>query len=326
MVFAQSELLEIVEAPITSPITGATIQLSQVPSGLVKGQRLVASGRDSTTGEAISEIVQVSAIDGKTLIITPPLKKSYVRTGSKPEESFSLNANVAHATHGETVSEVPGSGDASQRYQQFTLKQSPLTYVSAATASGAASTLELRVNDLLWHEATTLFGRDSQEHIYVTRTGDDSKTTIEFGDGVTGARLPSGQDNVRATYRKGIGVDGLVKAGQLTSLLTRPLGLKSVTNPEDCDWRAGSRIARRCAHKRAADGADAGSHRLTSRLRGFFACVCRSCQGAGDVDVGWANKARVHHRCGTGWRGNQTGQRYCTQIFSRRCRTPEIRL
>ena len=232
MVFAQSELLEIAEAPITAPVTGATIPLARAPSGLVKGQRIVASGKDSTTGEAISEIVQISAIDGKILALTPPLKKSYVRTASKPEESFSLNANVAHATHGETVSEILGSGDASQRYQQFTLKQSPLTYVSAANASGAASTLQLRVNDLLWHEAPTLFGRGSQEHIYVTQTGDDSKTTIEFGDGATGARLPSGQDNVRATYRKGIGIDGLVKTGQLTSLLTRPLGITSVTNPE----------------------------------------------------------------------------------------------
>lgn len=233
MVFAQSELLEIATAPITNPVTGATIPLAQAPAGLTKGQRLIASGRDSTTGEAISEIVQISAIAGNTIILTPPLNKSYVRVTEKPEDSFSLNGNVAHATHGETVSEILGSGDASQRYQQFTLRQSPLTYVSASTASGAASTLELRVNDLLWHEVSTLFGHGSQEHIYVTRTGDDGKTTIEFGDGATGARLPSGQDNVRAKYRKGIGVDGLVKSGQLTSLLTRPLGIKAATNPED---------------------------------------------------------------------------------------------
>jgi hypothetical protein len=106
MVFAQSELLEIAEAPIVTPITGATIQLAQALLGLLKGQRLVASGKDSTTGEAITEIVQISALDGATLTVTPPLQKSYVRTAPKPEESFSLNANVAHATHGETVSEI----------------------------------------------------------------------------------------------------------------------------------------------------------------------------------------------------------------------------
>jgi predicted phage baseplate assembly protein len=232
-VFAQSELLEIAEAPIPTPITGATIQLAQPPADLVKGQRLVASGKNGATGEAVSEIVQVAAIDGVILTVTPPLKNSYARVRQKPEEGFSLNANVAHATHGETVSEILGSGDAGQRYQQFILRQPPLTYVSAPTASGAASTLELRVNDLLWHEAAALFGQDPQERIYVTYTDDDGKTTVEFGDGVTGARLPSGQDNVRAKYRKGIGLDGLVKAGQLTSLLTRPLGIKSVTNPED---------------------------------------------------------------------------------------------
>ncbi len=226
MVFAQSELLEIAAQPITTPITGATVALAQMPSGLVKGQWLVASGKDSNTGAEITEVVQISGMDGVVLTVTPALANSYAR------ESFSLNANVAHATHGETVQEILGSGDASQTYQQFTLRQPPLTYVSAATASGATSTLAVRVNDVLWHETPTLYGRGSQDHVYVSLTGDDGKTTIEFGDGATGARLPTGQDNVRALYRKGIGTDGLVKAGQLTSLLTRPLGIKSALNPE----------------------------------------------------------------------------------------------
>lgn len=226
MVFAQSELLEMAEQPFTTPITGSTVPLAQAPTGLVKGQWLVASGKDSTTGDAISEIVAVSDIAGATLTVTPPLALSYAR------DSFSLNANVAQATHGETVGEILGSGDASLPYQQFTLRQPPLTYVSAATASGEASTLQVRVNDILWHETPTLYGRGPREHVYVTRTDDDGKTTVEFGDGITGARLPSGQDNVRAAYRKDIGLDGLVKAGQLSSLLTRPLGIKSVLNPE----------------------------------------------------------------------------------------------
>ena len=52
-----------------------------------------------------------------------------------------------------------------------------------------------------------------------------------FGDGKTGARLSTGQENVNAKYRKGIGLPGLVKANQLTQLMTRPLGVKAVTNP-----------------------------------------------------------------------------------------------
>ncbi len=227
MVFAQSEFLDMAEQPLTAAVTGATIPLARAPSGLVKGQWLVASGKDSATAGTVSEVVQVSALVGATLTVTPPLTRSYAR------DSFSLNANVAHATHGESVQEISGGGDASQSYQQFTLRQPPLTYISAATPSGAASTLQVRTNDLLWHEVLTLYGRGPREHVYVTRTGDDGKTTIEFGDGVTGSRLPTGQDNVRALYRKGIGTDGLVKAGQLSLLLTRPLGIKSVINPED---------------------------------------------------------------------------------------------
>jgi hypothetical protein len=226
LVFAQSELLEMSAQPITDPISGATIPLAQPPTGLVKGQWLVASGKDSATGNALVEIVQILAIYSATLTVMPPLANRYAR------DSFSLNANVAHATHGETGSEILGSGDASQTFQQFTLKQSPLTYVSAQNASGAASTLQVRVNGLLWQEVPTLYGRGPKEHIFVTRTNDDGVTTVEFGDGATGACLPTGQNNVQAVYRKGIGLGGLVKAGQLTSLLTRPLGIKSAINPE----------------------------------------------------------------------------------------------
>jgi len=44
--------------------------------------------------------------------------------------------------------------------------------------------------------------------------------------------LPTGQNNVRAEYRKGIGLGGLARAGQLSLLMSRPLGLKGVLNPE----------------------------------------------------------------------------------------------
>jgi predicted phage baseplate assembly protein len=144
-----------------------------------------------------------------------------------------IYGNVARATHGETKTEVLGSGNASQTYQHFTLRQSPLTYVTADTPSGAESTLQVRVNDILWHEVPTLYGRNSDEPVYVTRTDDDSKTTIQFGDGKTGSRLPTGQENITATYRQGIGLAGMVKAGKLSLLMTRPLGVKGVNNPLD---------------------------------------------------------------------------------------------
>jgi predicted phage baseplate assembly protein len=55
--------------------------------------------------------------------------------------------------------------------------------------------------------------------------------TVQFGNGVTGARLPTGVENVGAVYRVGTGLDGQVDAGQLTLLMSRPLGVRDVRNP-----------------------------------------------------------------------------------------------
>jgi predicted phage baseplate assembly protein len=93
------------------------------------------------------------------------------------------------------------------------------------------STLTVRVDDLLWKKVPALYQRKPNKRVYVERLGDGNTTTIHFGDGVMGARLPSGQQNIRLEYRKGSGLEGQVKARQLTQLLSRPLGVKEVINP-----------------------------------------------------------------------------------------------
>jgi len=60
---------------------------------------------------------------------------------------------------------------------------------------------------------------------------DDDKTTLIFGNGEQGARLPTGLANVTSVYRNGIGKPGNVKAEQISLLQTRPLGVKGVINP-----------------------------------------------------------------------------------------------
>ena len=153
------------------------------------------------------------------------------RDAGDRRKTVTINANVASATHGETVTEILGAGDATQLFQSFKLRQPPLTHVSADTDTGTASTLEVRVNDLLWTEVTSFYGHGPNERIYITRLDDDGDTTVIFGDGRTGARLPTGENNVTAEYRRGIGSDGLVKANQISQLMSRPLGLKGATNP-----------------------------------------------------------------------------------------------
>lgn len=145
--------------------------------------------------------------------------------------TVTIYGNVVKATHGETKAEVLGSGDGSQELQQFDLRQSPLTYLSAATPAGAESTLQVRVNDVLWHETDNLVGRGPRDRRYITSTDDKDLTTVEFGNGKYGARLPTGVENVKAVYRTGIGKPGNVKARQITSVVTKPLGVKEVINP-----------------------------------------------------------------------------------------------
>ena len=124
-----------------------------------------------------------------------------------------------------------GGGDASRAFQRFTLQAAPVTYVQTSGATGAASTLVVRVNGVRWHEVRALYGHGRRDRVYVARTGEDGKTAIEFGDGATGARLPTGAQNLRAEYRVGTGLAGQVGARRLTTPMGVPLGVKAVTNP-----------------------------------------------------------------------------------------------
>src|SRR5262245_61283861 len=226
----QSEALTLTEAPILDVVQGDNITLDHAYLGLKNGQKVILTGeRDDLKGVTSSELLTIKEViieKGFTvLVFKTALAGRYVRRG------VTINANVARSTHGEPAQETLGGGDAAQAFQRFTLRQPPLTHTSAPTPSGTASTLQIRINDLLWREAPSLYGHGPDERIFITRLGDDGKTTVQFGDGVTGARLPTGQENMRATYRKGIGRGGLVKAEQISLLLTRPLGVKGVINP-----------------------------------------------------------------------------------------------
>lgn len=219
---------------------------------LEPGRRLVITGRYTdeqgilrSGGDEVRVLSCAATPEGLRIALERPgLSRPYLR------ESLRVYGNVALATHGETIhDEVLGSGDGSLTNQRFTLTYAPLTYVSAATASGARSTLEVRVNEVLWREAPTLYGLGPRDQGYITRRDDAGRTTVIFGDGVCGARLPSGSENVRATYRYGLGLAGLVAAATLTLPLSRPLGVQEVTNPlpatgaDDPEGLARARVA-----------------------------------------------------------------------------------
>jgi hypothetical protein len=142
--------------------------------------------------------------------------------------------NVMNATRGETVtSEILGSGDATQALQTFTLKKSPLTYIAAPTSDderGVSSTLTVWVDGIQWEEVASFYGHEENDEVYIVRQNDDQESLITFGDGIRGRRLPSGVDNVVASYRYGAGAVAPL-ANTITQLARPVKGLSSVINP-----------------------------------------------------------------------------------------------
>ena len=225
-----SEKLELAEEPIKDPVSGITVELAQPVSGLEPGRVVWIEGElaeppFSRRGE-IQILEKVEHCAGVTILtFQGKLDYTYHR------DTVTMNANVVAATHGESVEEVLGDGDAGSAFQRFSLRKPPLTYVSAATASGVESTLSIRVNDIEWKQVSAFYGRAPEERCYLVRHDDESNATVQFGDGRRGARLLGGVDNVVARYRTGVGLEGQVGSGSLTQLPRRPLGVEGVTNP-----------------------------------------------------------------------------------------------
>jgi predicted phage baseplate assembly protein len=181
-----------------------------------------------------AEIVRIQHNDSSNghtqLLLDSDLTNAYLPS------TVRINANLAPASAGDSKQmriqpEPLGSGDGSRSLQRFALRQGPLTYITAATPSGTASTLEIRVDGLLWQEAPRFTAPGPTERAYTVKLDENGSATVQFGDGVHGTRLPTGSGNVEARYRVGLGTAGNVKAEQISMLLTRPPGLKAVTNP-----------------------------------------------------------------------------------------------
>jgi hypothetical protein len=223
--------LTVADVVLTRPVQGGRITLDGAYLSLTVGQQLAVTGaladRPGVTASEAVAIAGLELVDGYTVIsCDPQLTGSYVRS------SVTVNANVAPATHGVTTTQILGSGDSSQTFQSFALNQTPLTYVSAATPSGAASTMTVTVDGVEWTAVDWLYGSQPTDSVYTVLTGADGNTYVQFGDGVTGARPHTGTNNIVATYRYGIGSVGLARPGQISTLLSRSVvGLNAVTNP-----------------------------------------------------------------------------------------------
>lgn len=261
VVCAQSEPLPLAEEPITEAVAGDTLELDGLYPGLESGRWLIVQGERSdlpgAAGVQAAERVMLQSLlqdvrpqKGPGLLGDSAARAAVPDAGARPGETthsflrltsplgyqyrrdtVRIHGNVTRATHGETRFEILGHGDASQAGQAFLLHIPPLTQVPAATADGRQSTLAILVNEQPWQEVASLATAGPRDRVYTTRTDADGTTRVRFGDGVHGARLPSGLANVRAQYRSGMGADGNVDAGLVSLQMTRPAGVKEIVNP-----------------------------------------------------------------------------------------------
>jgi uncharacterized phage protein gp47/JayE len=265
--WAHGEELSPLGDPIPGDIKGDTIELAKAYSGLRPGRWLIVAGERTdvpyTSGVPASELAMVAGVAQR---VDPGKPGDSVRTllrlANKLAYTYrratvTIYGNVVAATQGETRNEILGSGDAGAPNQVFRLRQvlaqTPLTWLAADNPLGAQNSLTARVNGVAWHETDGLVWSGPTEHSYTLRVDIDGGVSVGFGDGVRGARLPSGTENVTATYRTGAGRSGNMPAGTVTQLAARPLGVGAVTNPLPATG--------------GADGDGAGDARVTTPLR-----------------------------------------------------------
>ncbi len=203
-------------------------------SGTIKGVsltdfELVLSGKSDPLVQEFALVASVSGPSNRVphtrIQLKNPLLNVYDRSAT------TVNANLGLATAGASVSEIMGSGSASTPNQGFGLKQVPLTFIQSPTPTGRLSTLQVTANQVAWTEVPSLYNQPPTAQLFATLNEPGGHTEVLFGDGVEGARLPTGQNNIQAFYRVGSGLAGNVGAGSITTLVDRPLGVSGVTNP-----------------------------------------------------------------------------------------------
>ncbi len=282
-VYAASEPMALAEAPLADPVCDGTdgLDLDVFAIGLEPGRVIAIAGERADipgiAGVMASEVAMIAAVDHRgggdiargysTITLERPLAYCYRR------DTLQIYGNVVHATHGQTRREPLGNGDAAKPGQAFVLKHAPVTWLPAVNPAGAASTVSVHVDDVAWTLAGGFIDRAPDARIYTESVRADGTTVIRFGDGVEGARLPSGTLNLDAVYREGLGSAGNLAATRIAQLADRPLGVRAVVNPVAATGGADpdplERIRRNVPIASAALGRLVALHDYAEFARGF---------------------------------------------------------
>ena len=197
------------------------------------GRRLIIAGLETATA------VEVKSVDKHTqqITVTPALPGSEASgTGSTTDYTryaTVIYGNVCQAGHGESQSEkVLGSGDATQSHQTFLFKKEEISYIGDSQfAAGVRAAIEITVEARTWQQVGSFEQSAPEDPHYLVRTREEGTVDIIFGDGRRARRLPSGNNNVRIRYRKGVGLQGNLAAYQLVKEVKPHYLIDSLVQP-----------------------------------------------------------------------------------------------
>ncbi len=127
--------------------------------------------------------------------------------------------NLALATQGKTEKPaILGNGDSRAQFLTFAIPKKPLTYLlSNSSTPPEVPQLVVTVDGIEWTQVSSLLNYGPKDRVYVVREDRTGQSFVQFGDGQTGARVPSGVGNVQATYRTGTGAYGPMQNGATPS-------------------------------------------------------------------------------------------------------------
>ena len=199
-----------------------------------------------STQPSVAEAASIAAITaqggGAAVELAQPLNTVFDTGGLR------VSANVTLATHGETVrGELLGQPASRPGRQSFRLQRWPLAHLAAppgeaprpilhVAVGGAAAGLRRQAGQApqpgeSWHNVPSLDLCGAGDRGCEVALDELGRTVLWFGDGVRGAALPPGRNNVTASYRVGGGSAGNVPAGSLVAMRKRVAGIRHVTNP-----------------------------------------------------------------------------------------------
>ena len=195
-----------------------------------------------TVSEAVTTAqAPVLTLDGASAISTVQLTTALENVYDA--STVRVAGNTVSAIQGETVHEVLGSGDAGRKNQCFALHRKPLSVIPGQGSDGLAPQISVFITShpaaivhprarhplvprgpaIEWRLVDALLEAGPNDPAYALEPDESGiPASVCFGDGVHGARLPSGAENVSAEYQVGAGESGNVGPGEISVVRAGP--------------------------------------------------------------------------------------------------------